>query len=393
MIQLCKTIKVGPTTIPAGTFLDDKFEPGIAYYQGTKVELAKIPQFAIYVPSINDAREPFDPEPVNVQVGDQVAHVRNVYREQIEEGCCDCCASEAKLAAVEAKHVGQTVTVVDYDYDAPGHAKNIAEGRLQAIGTFAKMSEHIKKDSERAYEELAKHCKTGREVVFKVNGGWFCHEGGKIGLEDVGLQIVPAEEPNTDHIMLNGAVVANIVSPKLTKASYPDTGYYNSEETQITVLNTKDEKLELKCIEQFADRDENAEPLEEESQIVMFQDILDELAPILAGNEDALTDNFEGIDVKGAENLPKWSVLDTALARAIYDQLLDIYPSVSAEFTQTNVTFDCWDQNMQRLRFEVIPELQMFNVLDSALGDDKVFCRKIMDLLAPSYQSYAIVQD
>lgn len=281
MIWLAKPITVGKTTIPAGTILNDKYQTGICYYKGTRVVFSEVPSDAIFVPGT-----PRDVMPELPQNDESNGTIKRIAVRSIMDSPSTydkVYGNDTQVAltmpaymlrpSIEAKHIGDIVDVIDYDYDAPGHQVVVKHGKLQALGTFAKLKEQIRKESQRAYDELEANCRTGHETVWKVDGAWFCHCNMKFGLEANAMKIVSSDTPNTDVIMLNDTPVATIISKELVKNSYPDTGYVNDEDHKISVLNNEGEPIELKCLD---------------DDVVMEQTILDELAPIVSAVENTM---------------------------------------------------------------------------------------------------------
>jgi len=373
MIQLQKAIKVGPTVVPAGTVLYNKFQSNVVYYKGTKIEIDKIPAEAIFAP---------------------------VYQETATEAYVP--GKHKLMSGIEAK-IGDHVEVVDYNYDANGHTVAVAKGTLQAYGTFAKYEEDIKKAGKAIYDAIKAAVKSARNIVWCVNNKWFTADDGKYGIEDAGLQIVPAEgTANTDNIMFNGAVVARVVSPALAKASYPDVGYLNSKEHQITVLNNNDEVIELKCIKSFAEDDDTAE-----SEIVMAQDILNELAPILSANE-SLTSELQDFNINVDEDSSydeverNWSSLQLAEIRAICNMLSESFNGIALYFRPYVCHICIFDETGDGTNPICVVELQQgiseYNFLargGKLAGNIQIpttcnfeamaIVRKIIDIAAPSY--------
>lgn len=321
MIQLAKSIKVGPTVVPAGTVLYNKFQSNVVYYRGTKILLDRIPADAIFVPGESQASEAYMP------------------------------GKHKLCAGVEAK-IGEQVEVVDYNYDAPGHEVVVVKGKLQAYGTFAKYEEAIKKAGKTVYDAIKSAVKSGRTIVWQVNDKWFTSEDGKYGIEDAGLQIVPADATaNTDNIMFNGAVVARIVSPSLAKASYPDVGYLNSKEHPITVLNNNDEVIDLKCIKKFDDTADTTadDSTDDDSEIVMAQDILNELAPIFAATEslDSTLSDL-GYDIAPGmydETNKAWSSIALQMVKSIVNLMRESFAVVQVHMSPTTAFIYLFDEN------------------------------------------------
>lgn len=398
MIQLRKSIKVGPTVVPAGTVLHNQFQSNVVYYRGTRIEIDKIPQDAIYVPG-------------------------------------EYAMQHMLIDATESKHIGDYVQVRTYAASRPGDAQVIAKGKLTSLGEFAKLRRQIAADDAVAYEHIAKHCKTGQETVWKVDNQWFCFDG-KTALEDAALTIVPAKDvANTDYVMLNGVVVARIVSPSLAKAPYPDNGYLNSKAHQLTVLNNEGQPIELKCIKNFAeDEDEDeidddstandetgayddsdamgassqsdeigdASSSTEDSEIILEQDILNELAPILQGNESLCSDLTVDCTYLSEGDVTDASFTPTELAtlKGLTDTLKQSFDQVCVFASGRTVYICCYD----RLHKEAVVICSVEagstfyfinpNILPKDIEQERpkslhaepaVIVRKIFDIVAPNY--------
>lgn len=400
MIQLRKSIKVGPTIVPAGTILHNRFQSNVVYYRGTKILIDKIPQEALAVPGI-----PAD-----------------------------------TVISTESKHVGDRVIVKSYATARLGDVQVIDAGKLESIGKFAALRRTIATEDANAYEHIAAHCKTGRETVWKLNNKWYCNDG-CVALEDAALQIVPAEGvANTDNIMYNGSVVARIVSPSLARASYPDDGYLNSKSHQLTVLNNDNQPIDLNCITKFdtddsdktseeddyegddadsvsgqADYDgsEDAEGTDDgsadaDSEVVLAQDILDELAPILQGNESLRSDLpvdccYINDDSDKIDN--SWTSLEIVTIRAIVNLLKDSFDKVKV-FTDASFLYICVyateqsdvDKPKSVVKFEhnnhffwLNPEQLPFDMQRPAqYSEEAAVVRKVIDIVAPDYIQGAV---